>query len=122
MSTTEKMYATRDGHVGNASSSTTPSATTRSLSTMWEAGVRILSEFAADPEIRVVVITGAGGKAFVSGADISKFDSERAGEEAVARYNAMVENIYSSITPFQADYCDGARLLHRRRPWPRDLL
>ena len=27
--------------------------------------------------MRVVVLTGAGGKAFVSGADISKFESER---------------------------------------------
>ena len=39
--------------------------------------------------MRVVVVTGAGGKAFVSGADISKFESERATREAVERYNAI---------------------------------
>ena len=36
----------------------------------------------------MVVVTGAGGKAFVSGADISKFEDERATQEAVERYNA----------------------------------
>lgn len=99
MSTPEKMYATRDGHVGTLVFNNPERHNAVSFD-MWEAGVRILSEFAADPQIRVVVLTGAGGKAFVSGADISKFESERAGEEAVARYNAMVENIYSSIYTF----------------------
>jgi len=99
MATTEKMYAVREGHVGTLVFNNPERHNAVSFD-MWEAGVRILNEFAADPQIRVVVITGAGGKAFVSGADISKFESERAGEEAVARYNAMVESIYSSIYTF----------------------
>ena len=41
---------------------------------MWEATERILDVFAADDEVRVVVLTGAGDKAFVSGADISQFE------------------------------------------------
>ncbi len=41
----------------------------------------------ADPEVRVVVITGAGGKAFVSGADISEFASQRTTPEARAAYD-----------------------------------
>jgi enoyl-CoA hydratase/carnithine racemase len=36
----------------------------------------------------------------VSGADISKFESERASQEAVARYNVSVEKSYSSIHDF----------------------
>ena len=44
---------------------------------MWQAASRILDDFARDDEVRVVVLTGAGGKAFVSGADISKFEDER---------------------------------------------
>ncbi len=36
-------------------------------------GVRALDELKSDSEIRVVVITGAGQKAFVAGADISEF-------------------------------------------------
>jgi enoyl-CoA hydratase/carnithine racemase len=67
---------------------------------MWRAAEIILDDFAADPAIRVVVLAGAGGKAFVSGADISKFGDERAQEEAVQRYNAQTEKIYSGIHRF----------------------
>ena len=31
----------------------------------------------ADPQVRVVVLTGAGDRAFVSGADISEFGDQR---------------------------------------------
>jgi enoyl-CoA hydratase len=57
---------------------------------MWEATERILKDFVDDDEIRVIVLTGAGGKSFVSGADISKFDKERGTEEAVLHYNTRV--------------------------------
>ena len=64
---------------------------------MWQAADTILSDFVRDPAIRVIVITGAGGKAFVSGADISKFESERASMEAVRSYNTAVERMYGGI-------------------------
>ena len=67
---------------------------------MWDATSRILDDFAEDDEVRVVVLTGAGGKAFVSGADISKFESERATLEATRHYNATVERAYSGIQEF----------------------
>lgn len=51
---------------------------------MWEAVGDAIDEFSANPDIRVLVVSGAGGKAFVSGADISKFASERASAEGVA--------------------------------------
>ncbi|MEZ5559899.1 MAG: enoyl-CoA hydratase [Pseudomonadales bacterium] len=44
---------------------------------MWQGLADILSHYAADPAVRVAVMRGAGGKAFVSGADISEFDSKR---------------------------------------------
>ncbi|WP_209318519.1 enoyl-CoA hydratase [Falsiroseomonas selenitidurans] len=65
---------------------------------MWEALERIMADFTADPEVRVVVLTGAGGRAFVSGADISKFESERSGEAAVAAYQAQTARAYDSVS------------------------
>lgn len=64
---------------------------------MWEAALDIMAGFKADPAVRVMVITGAGGKAFASGADISKFKDERQEAEAVARYQATTQKAYESI-------------------------
>ena len=50
--------------------------------------------------MRVVVLTGAGGKAFVSGADISKFESERSSKEAIDRYNEVVDRANSAVYDF----------------------
>ena len=67
---------------------------------MWEATKHALDRFAADSEVRVVVLMGAGGKAFVSGADISKFESERASLAAAQAYNAKTEAVFSGIHEF----------------------
>ncbi len=67
---------------------------------MWQAAEAVLADFAADQAIRVVVLTGAGGKAFVSGADISKFESERSTKEAIDRYNVTVDRANSAIFEF----------------------
>ena len=48
---------------------------------MWEGLAIILEAFQNDDEVRVVVMSGAGDKAFVSGADISEFDSKRGNVE-----------------------------------------
>lgn len=49
---------------------------------MWEGLGHALSELRDDPEVRVVILTGAGDKAFVSGADISQFEQERHNAQA----------------------------------------
>jgi enoyl-CoA hydratase/carnithine racemase len=67
---------------------------------MWQAASRIMGDFAKDDDVRVVVITGAGGKAFVSGADISKFESERANADAQARYNEVVAKANDALYEF----------------------
>ncbi|MGH6918092.1 MAG: enoyl-CoA hydratase, partial [Geminicoccaceae bacterium] len=67
---------------------------------MWQAVGRALDGFAADQRVRVVVLSGAGGKAFVSGADISKFEQERASAEAVKHYNAITAEVSSKLADF----------------------
>jgi len=63
---------------------------------MWCALPRVMSEFAADPDIRVVMLTGAGHKAFVSGADISQFKDRREGDAADA-YNQATAAGYAAV-------------------------
>ena len=64
---------------------------------MWEAALEIMAGFMADPAVRVMVVTGAGGKAFASGADISKFKDERQEADAVAHYQATTQKAYSAL-------------------------
>ena len=67
---------------------------------MWQAADEAIAAAAADPATRVLIVTGAGGKAFVSGADISKFESERASEEAVRAYNDTSDRTYARLHAF----------------------
>jgi enoyl-CoA hydratase/carnithine racemase len=50
---------------------------------------RALGHLQDDADVRVVIVTGAGGKAFVSGADISEFGDMRSSQEARANYDRM---------------------------------
>ncbi len=50
--------------------------------------VRELDELAKNDDVRVVVITGAGDKAFVAGADISEFE----GRSPVEQYRVMTDS------------------------------
>jgi enoyl-CoA hydratase len=99
MSQTDKMLARKEGGVGILTFNNPERHNAVSLE-RWEATKRILDGFAADDDIRVVVLTGAGGKAFVSGADISKFASERATLEASRAYNVKSDAAYASVADF----------------------
>ena len=54
---------------------------------MWEGLGQALLELRDDPEVRVVIMVGAGDKAFVSGADISQFEKTRHNAEASEEYS-----------------------------------
>jgi enoyl-CoA hydratase/carnithine racemase len=99
MSQTDKMLSRKEGGVGTVIFNNPERHNAVSLE-MWEATRRILDEFAADEDIRVVVLTGAGGKAFVSGADVSKFESERASLEASRAYGVKSEAAYTGVYEF----------------------
>jgi enoyl-CoA hydratase len=96
---TDKMLSRKEGGVGILTFNNPERHNAVSLE-MWEAATAILADFAADKAVRVVVLTGAGGKAFVSGADISKFESERSSKSAIELYNAMVDKANTAVYEF----------------------
>lgn len=64
---------------------------------MWEALAGHVGALAGRPEVRVVILRGAGVRAFVSGADISEFESVRASADAVRQYNAAVSRAQAGL-------------------------
>ncbi len=84
---------------------------------MWTAIPEIISNFAADPAVRVVVMTGAGDKAFVSGADISEFEEKRntpeqveVYEQATAAANGALRELQKPLIAMIRGYCVGGGL------------
>ena len=67
---------------------------------MWEAVPPLLALARDDDRVRIVVFSGAGEKAFVSGADITQFEDMRAAREAVAYYEKMAETTLMGIHDF----------------------
>ncbi len=113
---TSKMLAEKDGAVGRIIFNNPARHNAVSLD-MWQAVAQIMDDFEADPAIRVIVVTGAGGKAFVSGADISEFKEKRANEEAAAAYSKVSEaarlKLHEPLKPTIAmirGYCIGGGL------------
>jgi len=87
---TERIIAKKEGAVGWLIFNNPERRNAVSVD-MWEAMPQVLEGFDADREIRMVVLAGAGDKAFVSGADISQFENQRSSKEAVQRYEEIAE-------------------------------
>jgi enoyl-CoA hydratase len=68
---------------------------------MWEGMGAALDAFAADDAVRCVVLTGAGEKAFVSGADISQFEKARADADAQKQYEALTSGGRARLAAFR---------------------
>jgi enoyl-CoA hydratase/carnithine racemase len=84
---------------------------------MWLGLAEILEDFEQDPSIRIVILTGAGTRAFVSGADISQFEQVRASANAQTAYDQHTAagrqklNTFSKPTIAQIrGYCLGGGL------------
>src|SRR3954468_19291041 len=58
---------------------------------MWQGLTTTLEAYATDPAVRVIILKGAGDKAFVAGADISQFKEKRSSPEAVELYNTTAD-------------------------------
>jgi enoyl-CoA hydratase/carnithine racemase len=64
---------------------------------VWAGVAASLTELAADPEVRVIILRGAGEKAFISGADISEFRALRADAAAAVEYDRLSGRAWSAI-------------------------
>jgi enoyl-CoA hydratase/carnithine racemase len=64
---------------------------------VWEGLAAAIEALAADPEVRVIILRGAGEQAFISGADISEFRALRADAAATASYDAVSGRAWAAL-------------------------
>lgn len=94
-----KMLATVDGRIGFVTFNQPEKRNAISVD-MWAGLAEILQNFSADPAIRIVVMTGAGDKAFVSGADIGQFDQMRGDADAQQEYDRLTSEGRAALAQF----------------------
>lgn len=91
-----KIVAEKQGHLGRVIFDNVKKHNAMSKS-MWDALAETMHAFDADDGVRVIVLEGAGEKSFVSGADISKFENERANVARIKEYGVSVNRAYASV-------------------------
>ena len=64
---------------------------------MWRALPELVAAAEQDDDIRVIVLRGAGTRAFSAGADISEFDSARSGDKA-KDYDALNDAAFQALS------------------------
>jgi enoyl-CoA hydratase len=67
---------------------------------MWQGLADILRQMSQDDSLRVVVLKGAGDKAFVSGADISEFEEKRSNQEDRDAYENAFDDALGNLANF----------------------
>lgn len=84
---------------------------------MYEDALTVIEAYEADPNIKVVVMRGAGRKAFISGADISSFEKTRAdaetarlAREAPEKLSRKLLNLEKPLIAMIYGYCLGGGL------------
>ena len=110
---TDKMIARKENGVGWMIFNN-PERRNAMANEMRLAMIEILTAYSEDDTIGAVVMTGAGGKAFVSGADISEFEERRSSPELIAEYNevgrqvnAAFENLENPLIAMIQGFCIG---------------
>ena len=73
-----------------------PQARNAMLFPMYQRIQELADEISEDPNIRVWVLTGAGGKAFASGTDISQFREFKTAEDALT-YEARIDKVLGAL-------------------------
>ena len=93
---TDKLIARKENGIGWVIFNNPEKRNAMSLE-MSEATAAAMESYAKDPEVRVVILRGEGGKAFVSGADISQFKERRSSMEQVRAAEAISERTNKAI-------------------------
>jgi len=93
---TDKILGTKKGAIGTLTFNY-PEKHNAISPEMSQAAAAVIEDFASDPVIRVVILRGAGTKAFVSGGDISKYEGNRSTPEQVTAYNKMAAGFRTSL-------------------------
>lgn len=91
------IHLTYDVHVALVTIEDAERYNAMSLS-MWTDLARAFEDIDQNPDLRVAIMRGAGERAFVSGANISEFETQRSSEVAVAHYNQSVAKAQEAIT------------------------
>ena len=86
----KRLIVEKDGPIGRVKMDNQTRRNAMTLG-MWQDLGKAIEDFAADDNIRVIIVSGEGGKAFCAGADISEFEKNRASEDGVKIYNEAVE-------------------------------
>ncbi len=94
-----KMLAAKDDGIGFVTFNQPDKRNAMSVE-MWQGLAEILDDFREDAAVRVVIMTGAGTKAFVSGADISQFAERRANADAQKEYAAATDGGRTKLATF----------------------
>ena len=89
----------KDGHVGTVIASNLEKHNAMTIQ-MWQDMTRAIEQLDADDQTAVIVLKGEGTQAFVSGADISQFESERGDVNAQQRYADIYDAAY--LAPVRA--------------------
>lgn len=92
----DKLIAEKEGAIGWITFNN-PAKHNAVSKDMWDGLADAVDAFNADDEVRVIVLKGAGEKAFVAGADISKFEDERASQDAIKAYGDSVTRGYNTV-------------------------
>ena len=94
--TTGTVHLNLDGAVARVTLSNPKRYNAMSLS-MWQKLCDIIAAINDMQNIRVVLLRGDGAKSFVSGADISEFESQRGNPESVNAHDIIVERAETAL-------------------------
>jgi len=92
---TEELLYEKRGEIGWVTFNR-PQARNALTFAMYEALAEICSRMATTKEVRALVMTGAGDKAFAAGTDIAQFKSFKGGEDGIA-YEQKMDRILGTI-------------------------